>query len=193
MKTRFFAGFFLAVTILFVAQTATAQQHQPSRQPAYSRLQVATPYAQQHLSDIMAVLNVQFEIDLLSGPVPNAEAQLVAYRSGQQQRRIIYNRQLLNQAKRANPWAPRWILAHEVAHHARGHLVPQRFNQTHPWKRELEADTVAGCAVARLGASLNDAAEALRFWFFDLAGSDSHPPVDRRLHAVREGWMTCSR
>ena len=84
------------------------------------------------------------------------------------------------------PFAPVSVLAHEVGHHANGDTTWFGVFR-HPWHRELGADFVSGLALARLGASPEEATRALRAMFN--FGSPSHPDTPRRMAAVMDGWQ----
>ncbi len=77
------------------------------------------------------------------------------------------------------------VMAHEIGHHACGHTLAQL--DDNPWARELEADKYAGAALRRLGADAAQVSAAAREMFTD-TGSKSHPPRDKRIAAVEEGF-----
>jgi hypothetical protein len=111
-----------------------------------------------------------------------------AMRDPQSGRPVIgYNPQFLFQLLQlGGEAAPTSVLAHEVGHHANGDTTWRGIEQ-HPWQRELGADFVSGLALARLGASPEEATRALRAMFN--LGSPSHPDTPRRVQAVLSGWQ----
>jgi hypothetical protein len=99
------------------------------------------------------------------------------------ERRIVYDTEYFSWVEGSPNWRETGIMAHEVGHHIAGHTAGVR-PPAHD--RELEADRFAGFALARLGATLE---QAIR-WVRSLSekGSDSHPPRRQRLMAVTNGW-----
>jgi formylglycine-generating enzyme required for sulfatase activity len=92
----------------------------------------------------------------------------------------------------ANEWNVLHVLAHEVAHHLRNHLI-----NPHPDKSqrdlELEADETAGYLLYLLGApNLTIAQRALEGSDVPETGSYTHPPRSQRLNAFRTGWNKAS-
>lgn len=82
------------------------------------------------------------------------------------------------------------MLAHEVGHHANGDTT-WRGGMRHPWMRELGADFVSGLALARIGASPEEATRAPRALFS--YGTPSHPDTPRRVAAMLDGWRRGER
>lgn len=81
-------------------------------------------------------------------------------------------------------WAAISVLAHEMGHHYRNHVVDAR-GSTPP--KEIEADYFSGYVMARLGASLNEARAAMEKIASPTASS-SHPGKADRLNAIAKGW-----
>lgn len=99
------------------------------------------------------------------------------------ERRIVYDTEYFSWVEGSPNWRETGIMAHEVGHHIAGHTAGVK-SASHA--QELEADRFAGFALARLGATLEQATR----WSRSLSekGSDSHPPRRQRLMAVTDGW-----
>ena len=83
-----------------------------------------------------------------------------------------------------NNWASISVLAHEIGHHYYSHLVSG--NGSTPTK-ELEADYFSGYALAKVGASMNDATAAIQK-IAPTEGNSSHPGRAARVDAIQRGW-----
>src|SRR5215204_2463467 len=101
-------------------------------------------------------------------------------------RYIIYDNDFLeNLDGVANTkWASISVLAHEMGHHYRNHLIDQR-GSTPP--KEIEADYFSGYVMARLGATLNEAIAAME-QIASPRASSTHPAKADRLAAITRGW-----
>ena len=145
------------------------------------------PGAQQAVYEVQSILAaIQFyaPVEVLIGGVPNAAATVInGYPA------IVYNPQFLRHLAACDPVAAQVVLAHEVGHHAnRDTTWSGQFR--HPWQRELGADWVAGLAMRRLGIPLRRALNSILCSMGPFSpGSPSHPDSQRRLTAVREGWL----
>lgn len=102
------------------------------------------------------------------------------------QRYIVYDNNFLenldNYAR--TKWASISVLAHEMGHHYRNHIIDSR-GSTPP--REIEADYFSGYVMAKLGASLNEARAAMDKIASPYASS-THPAKNDRLNAIANGW-----
>jgi tetratricopeptide (TPR) repeat protein len=95
-------------------------------------------------------------------------------------------------------WTNLSILAHEIGHHVNGHTVDLLAAMTGGIKsptlaekrqQELEADELSGYVMAKLGASLIQAQQAINLSSFN--GDDSystHPNKTKRLVAIEKGF-----
>ncbi len=102
------------------------------------------------------------------------------------QRYIIYDNRFLtalDQYSNTN-WASISVLAHEIGHHYRNHLISG--NGSTPAK-ELEADHFSGYALAKIGASLSEATAAMSK-ISPIQGNASHPGRAARVDAIQRGW-----
>ncbi|HVF81581.1 MAG TPA: M48 family metalloprotease [Flavisolibacter sp.] len=105
-------------------------------------------------------------------------------------RYIIYDNDFLeNLDSYANTkWASISVLAHEMGHHYRDHVV-DRQGSTPP--KELEADYFSGYVMAKLGASANEAMAAMQKIASSTA-STTHPAKADRLKSILQGWNYAS-
>ena len=113
--------------------------------------------------------------------INNAYATIINNR-----RYIVYDNDFLeNLDGLANTkWASISVLAHEMGHHYRNHLI-DRQGSTPP--KELEADYFSGYVMAKLGASAEEAIHGMSI-IASPSASASHPAKDDRLNAIAKGW-----
>jgi hypothetical protein len=145
--------------------------------------------ARRVVAEIMRFTGLPQNFEVMIHPqVPNAAAVIVLDEATQAPKRIIaYNPEFMSVVARAtgnNAWAPISIMAHEVGHHLSGHTI-QRGGSQPPG--ELEADKFSGFVLFKMGASLNDAQNALAALVGE-GGSPTHPGRAPRLAAVADGW-----
>lgn len=113
--------------------------------------------------------------------INNAYATIIRNR-----RYIIYDNDFLENLDgyAGTKWASISVLAHEMGHHYRNHVVDQR-GSTPP--KELEADYFSGYVMAKLGATLREARAAME-QIASPTGSSTHPAKADRLNAIGQGW-----
>lgn len=101
-------------------------------------------------------------------------------------RYIVYDNNFLENLDgyAGTKWASISVLAHEMGHHYRNHVVDAR-GSTPP--KEIEADYFSGYVMARLGASLTEARAAMEKIASPTASS-SHPGKADRLNSISKGW-----
>ena len=101
-------------------------------------------------------------------------------------RYIIYDNDFLENldSYAGTKWASVSVLAHEMGHHYRNHVVDTR-GSTPP--KEIEADYFSGYVMAKLGASLTEARAAME-QIASPRASSSHPARADRLDAIARGW-----
>src|SRR5688572_27803811 len=101
-------------------------------------------------------------------------------------RYIIYDNNFLESLDGAanTKWASISVLAHEMGHHYRNHLIDRR-GSTPP--KEIEADYFSGYVMARLGATREEAIQGMAVIASPRA-SASHPARADRLDAISRGW-----
>lgn len=105
-------------------------------------------------------------------------------------RYIIYDPVFINSISNdSNYWSNMSILAHEVGHHINGHTLSFTISATENKIEELEADEFSGFVMAKLGATLDQATEAIAA--ISQSGDDtysSHPSKERRIRAITKGY-----
>ena len=114
-------------------------------------------------------------------------------------RYILYDKAFMNEiANRTNSWSNLSILAHEIGHHVNGHTlelllysndVVKPVSNSISRRQELEADYYSGFIMAKLGASLEQASQAISLISSDADDSNStHPSRSKRLRAIKNGY-----
>src|SRR5215207_5114284 len=113
--------------------------------------------------------------------INNAYATIIRNR-----RYIIYDNDFLENLDyhAGTKWASISVLAHEMGHHYRNHVV-DRQGSTPP--KELEADYFSGYVMAKLGAGAGEALAAMEKISSESA-SATHPAKADRLKAIAQGW-----
>ncbi|HYE53997.1 MAG TPA: M48 family metalloprotease [Chitinophagaceae bacterium] len=113
--------------------------------------------------------------------INNAYATIIGNR-----RYIVYDNNFLENldAYAGTRWASISVLAHEMGHHYRNHVIDTR-GSTPP--KEIEADYFSGYVMAKLGANLNEAIAAME-QIASPRASSSHPAKADRLAAITRGW-----
>lgn len=99
---------------------------------------------------------------------------------------IVYNadwvRALYDETK--NLWVIYGVMAHEMGHYALNH---DRTAAGSDPEIERQADEYAGGILRKMGASLEEAQAAFRSNKINVEGH-THPPLNKRLDAVKAGW-----
>ena len=113
--------------------------------------------------------------------INNAYATIV-----RNKRYIIYDNDFLENLDNyaGTKWASISVLAHEMGHHYKNHLVDQS-GSTPP--KEIEADYFSGYVMAKMGASLYEAKAAMEK-IAATRGSNTHPAKADRLRSIGNGW-----
>jgi hypothetical protein len=113
--------------------------------------------------------------------INNAYATIIRNR-----RYIIYDNDFLENLDgyAGTKWASISVLAHEMGHHYRNHVVDNT-GSTPP--KEIEADYFSGYVMAKLGSTLEEARAAMEQIAAPQA-SASHPGRAERLSAIARGW-----
>jgi hypothetical protein len=155
--------------------------------PSSGRSNFSSVYeAEGYIRNMLDEINWQenFRLQEQNG-INNAYATII-----RNQRYIVYDNNFLeNLDAYANTrWASISVLAHEMGHHYRNHVVDQR-GSTPP--KELEADYFSGFVMAKLGASLAEARAAMEK-IATTRGSASHPARADRLAAIAQGWNSAN-
>jgi len=102
------------------------------------------------------------------------------------QRYIVYDNNFLENldAYANTKWASLSVMAHEMGHHYRNHVVS---NSGSTPAKEIEADYFSGYVMAKMGAGLNEALAAMQKIASERA-SNTHPAKANRLEAITKGW-----
>jgi len=113
--------------------------------------------------------------------INNAYATIIRNR-----RYIVYDNNFLENldAYAGTKWASVSVLAHEMGHHYRNHVVDTRGSTP---SKEIEADYFSGYVMAKLGASLNEAIAAME-QIASPRASSTHPARADRLASITRGW-----
>lgn len=101
-------------------------------------------------------------------------------------RYIVYDNDFLENLDEyaRTKWASISVLAHEMGHHYRNHVVDSRGSTP---AKEIEADYFSGYVMEKLGADLNDARAAMS-QIASPQASATHPAKADRLYAITRGW-----
>jgi hypothetical protein len=176
----------LLLLAIFITTVAGAQKVNqcgiivppPSTRSSFSSVYEARDYISTMLDRINWKEN--FSIREQNG-INNAYATIL-----QGRRYIIYDNHFLENldSYAGTKWASISVLAHEMGHHYRNHVVDSR-GSTPP--KEIEADYFSGYVMAKLGATLNEARAAMEQIAAPRA-SASHPGKADRLSAIEKGW-----
>ncbi len=102
------------------------------------------------------------------------------------QRYIVYDNAFLENldSYARTRWASLSVMAHEMGHHYRNHVVDARGSTP---AKEIEADYFSGYVMAKMGASLAEAMAAMQNIASERA-SATHPAKANRLTAITQGW-----
>lgn len=136
------------------------------------------------VADILDVMGLKGNFEIKAADIPNAAA--VVYNG---KRYVLYNPVFISKLNDAtgNDWASVSVLAHEIGHHLNGHTLS---GGSQP-ERELEADEFSGYIMQRLGASVEEAATAMKL-AADVKGTATHPGRTDRITAIEQGWNRAS-
>lgn len=146
---------------------------------------VKIPGAPELFLEIIKVTGLQPNFELREAKVLNIEAS-VSHRK----RYILYNPFFITQVNNItkDKWAALALLAHEIGHHLNGHTI--RKSGSKP-QLELEADEFAGFILYKLGASLQQAQEVMKY-IAKTEQSGTHPARSSRMIAIEKGWNTAA-
>lgn len=105
-------------------------------------------------------------------------------------RYILYDPEFINSISQTSDyWANMSILAHEVGHHINGHTLNASISAYENKIQELEADEFSGFVMQKIGATLDEAIDAIAS--IAPSGDDtysSHPNKERRIKAITKGY-----
>ena len=180
MKPAILIAVFIMSAHLSFARTQKANNSQSSI--AYiDTTTLSISDARQMLTKIMDVLGLQADFELREAKVNNVEAS-IAHRK----RYILYNPSFINWINNAtkDKWAAIALLAHEVGHHLNGHTIKKSGSKP---ALELEADEFAGFVLYKLGASLEQSQEVMKY-IANAEATRTHPARGSRMIAIEKGW-----
>ncbi len=103
---------------------------------------------------------------------------------------IVYGEQFIQRIKgNTIDWAALSILMHEAGHHLSGHTLRSAGDMKETRSLELEADRFSGAMMYKLGATLQQAQQAVNRVASDEDDKyKSHPRLSLRLTAIEEGY-----
>jgi len=108
-------------------------------------------------------------------------------------RYILYNKDFMKLiVDNTDSWSNLSILAHEIGHHLNAHTIGTEESPTLSQRRnwELEADEFSGFIMFKIGATLEEAQEAVNLVCTnDDDTYSTHPKLDKRLKAIEEGYL----
>lgn len=119
--------------------------------------------------------------------IRNAFATIQPDENNNQVPYILYDSQWLKEMANASKtdWASIGVLAHEVGHLLSYHALNKKGSNPR-W--EVDADRFAGSTLARMGSTLEEAQSMFQN-YTQLEDSRTHPGKNKRLEAVKIGWM----
>ncbi|MEJ7693949.1 M48 family metalloprotease [Daejeonella sp.] len=176
----------IVLSLLLCSQIAFAQQTNHSGiliPPPSSVNNFLSDYeARAYVRTILDSINWQqnFTLQEQNG-INNAYATII-----NNKRVILYDNRFLTALDQYTntKWASISVLAHEMGHHYRNHLVTGKGSTP---ATELEADYFSGYALAKVGATLADATAAMEK-ISPIQGNSSHPGRAQRVDAIQKGW-----
>ncbi len=177
---------FLIITATFIFYTTNAQRVNQCGiiiPPRSTKSQFQSVYeARDYINTMLDSVNWKenFSIQEQNG-INNAYATII-----RNKRYIVYDNDFLENLDgyAGTKWASLSVLAHEMGHHYRNHVLDQR-GSTPP--KEIEADYFSGYVMAKLGASQREARAAMEKIASPTA-SETHPAKADRLTAITNGW-----
>ena len=181
VKQAILFALFITVAADLFARTAPPNSDKKNASITNYIISTEIQDARQMLSEIMNVLGLKANFELKEARVDNIEAYI-----SHRKRYILYNPSFISWINKAtnNKWAAMALLAHEVGHHLSGHTIKKSGSTP---ALELEADEFAGFVLHRLGASLEQAQEVMKY----IAGNEAsktHPARTSRMLAIQNGW-----
>jgi len=182
MKQSYLIVVFIAVAHFSMARTAPANTTTNYPGLAYSdTFSVQIPDTREILSEIMNVVGLRPDFELKEAKVDNIEASI-----SHRKRYILYNPDFISWINNAtkDKWAAITLLAHEVGHHLNGHTIKKSGSKP---ALELEADEFAGFVLRKLGASLEQSQEVMKY-IARTEASRTHPGRASRMIAIERGW-----
>lgn len=151
--------------------------------------EAADPEAEMVVDQIMAQMQLKrvFKIRKCSS-IQNAIATIQKDDNDNLSPYILYDPRWLKSMadKSKTDWASIGVLAHEVGHFLLYHALNNRGSNPR-W--EIDADRFAGKTLAMMGGTLAEAQSMFENYTLE-EDSRTHPAKDKRLEAVKAGWMS---
>ncbi len=148
---------------------------------------VSTTEVQRLVRLIAGHAGLSYDFVVRPGPSTSSASAFTCYDANLREirRYIVYAPAFMEAIRRRSQtyWSVVEVLAHEIGHHVNGHHL----TRGRTVDNELQADTFAGFALARMGASLEQATAGERAMGDD-SGSTTHPAKEQRLDAITRGW-----
>ena len=151
--------------------------------------------ANKALDDIISVIGVSRNFILK--PCENISNAMAISLKGI--RYVFYNKEFMREINtNVKYWGNMSILAHEIGHHINGHTIDVILYASEAVEEEslatsrmmeLQADEFSGFVLAKLGATLSQASEAISKFIPDEDDTYStHPTKSKRLKAIKRGY-----
>lgn len=142
--------------------------------------------AREIIYSIVHSVGLKPNFEIREADIKNAAA--ISYKG---KRFILYDAKFMKRIQHAaeTDWAAVSILAHEIGHHLNGHTMMGKANDKPAL--ELEADEFSGFIMRQMGASLEEAQQAMRVMASE-KGSSSHPGKKARLAAIEKGYIAAN-
>lgn len=149
-------------------------------------LKLPSDRAKQEIQNILSFSGLPVNFEIYSANISNAVATTIKGK-----RYILYDPLLLDGIdKDSNSyWGSISILAHEIGHHLSGHTMDHVVSVHNS---ELEADKFSGFILYKMGATLDQSLHTIQLIGAE-NDSESHPSKQKRIAAIREGWLEASK
>jgi len=186
MRRTLLSALFVTLTNIGFAETTQTTNLTPGLLFGDTVLSGKMPRTQEILAEIMSVVGLTPNFELKEAKVNNIEASI-----SHRKRYILYNPEYISWITNItkDKWAAIALVAHEVGHHLNGHTI--RKSGSKP-KLELEADEFAGFVLYKLGASLEQSQEVMKY-IAQAKASKTHPARNSRLLAIQKGWSKAAQ
>jgi hypothetical protein len=142
---------------------------------------ISIPSVEKLWQQIITITGSLPELHLREADVLNLEASV-----SNRKKYISYNPVYINWVTTitGDKWAALTLLAHEAGHHLKGHTTHKTKDRL---AAELEADEYAGFILYKLGATLGQTQEVMKF-IAKKEDSETHPAQASRMLALKTGW-----
>lgn len=181
MKIALITATLLSISSLAIAGATQSTGDSHLKLIDHDSLEVSVTTAREMLSEIMTVVGLHANFELKEAEVDNIQASI-----SRRKRYILYNPEYIRWVNNItkDKWAAMALLAHEVGHHLNGHTIKRSGSKP---ALELEADEFAGFVLYKLGASLQQSQEVMKY-IATREASRTHPARNSRMLAIENGW-----